>query len=444
MQQLRSAIHNAIARFLKNQPPARIIAVGFALLILLGAALLMLPFAVHPGAHVGPLDALFTATSAVCVTGLVVVDTGDTFSLFGQAVIAILIQIGGLGVASIGMGLALVAGRRISLKGRSLVREALNVESLEGMVRLVRAILLVTLICEVAGAALSFPSFARDHMPLQAVWLSIFHSIAAFNNAGFDALGGGQSLIPYQNDLLLNLVTDALVIVGGIGFMVILDVGRCRGQFRRITFHTKVVLSTTAVLLVGGAVLLQLTDHMGWLAALFQSMTARTAGFSSVDVGSISNAGLLVIMILMFIGASPGSTGGGIKTTTLMVILMYTLAGVRHARSANIYGRRLEEDALHKAIYVFFVNLIFVILGTIAICSVQNLELTDVLFEAFSAMGTVGISTGITRELEVFSRLIIIFLMYCGRVGSISFAVALMERKAAPPVTMPLEKITIG
>lgn len=267
MQQLRSAIHNAIARFLKNQPPARIIAVGFALLILLGAALLMLPFAVHPGAHVGPLDALFTATSAVCVTGLVVVDTGDTFSLFGQAVIAILIQIGGLGVASIGMGLALVAGRRISLKGRSLVREALNVESLEGMVRLVRAILLVTLICEVAGAVLSFPSFARDHMPLQAVWLSIFHSIAAFNNAGFDALGGGQSLIPYQSDLLLNLVTDALVIVGGIGFMVILDVGRCRGQFRRMAFHTKVVLSTTAVLLVGGAVLLQLTDHMGWLAA---------------------------------------------------------------------------------------------------------------------------------------------------------------------------------
>ena len=279
MQQLRSAIHNAIARFLKNQPPARIIAVGFALLILLGAALLMLPFAVHPGAHVGPLDALFTATSAVCVTGLVVVDTGDTFSLFGQAVIAILIQIGGLGVASIGMGLALVAGRRISLKGRSLVREALNVESLEGMVRLVRAILLVTLICEVAGAVLSFPSFARDHMPLQAVWLSIFHSIAAFNNAGFDALGGGQSLIPYQNDLLLNLVTDALVIVGGIGFMVILDVGRCRGQFRRMTFHTKVVLSTTAVLLVGGAVLLQLTDHMGWLAALFQSVSTPIGGF---------------------------------------------------------------------------------------------------------------------------------------------------------------------
>ena len=392
MQQLRSAIHNAIARFLKNQPPARIIAVGFALLILLGAALLMLPFAVHPGAHVGPLDALFTATSAVCVTGLVVVDTGDTFSLFGQAVIAILIQIGGLGVASIGMGLALVAGRRISLKGRSLVREALNVESLEGMVRLVRAILLVTLICEVAGAVLSFPSFARDHMPLQAVWLSIFHSIAAFNNAGFDALGGGQSLIPYQNDLLLNLVTDALVIVGGIGFMVILDMGRCRGQFHRMTFHTKVVLSTTAVLLVGGAVLLQLTDHMGWLAALFQSMTARTAGFSSVDLGSMSNAGLLVIMILMFIGASPGSTGG----------------------------------------------------GTFALCVLEpQLDFGRLLFEQISAYSTAGLSTGITAELCPASRVVLILTMFIGRVGAVTLLSLWVERPE-PTARYTEEAITIG
>ena len=233
-----SYIRSAISKFLKTQPPARIIALGFALLILCGAALLMLPFAVHPGLHIAPLDALFTATSAVCVTGLVVVDTADTFSMFGQVVIAVLIQIGGLGVASIGMGLALVTGRRINLKGRSLVREALNVESLDGMVRLVRAVLLMTLICEGAGAVLGFPAFAGNHMPLQAVWLSIFHSIASFNNAGFDALGGGTNLIPYRGDVLLNIVTDALVIVGGIGFMVILDVGRCRGNFRKMTFHT--------------------------------------------------------------------------------------------------------------------------------------------------------------------------------------------------------------
>lgn len=442
MQQLRSAIHNAIAKFLKNQPPARIIAVGFALLILLGAALLMLPFAVHPGAHVAPLDALFTATSAVCVTGLVVVDTGDTFSLFGQAVIAILIQIGGLGVASIGMGLALVAGRRISLKGRSLVREALNVESLEGMVRLVRAILLVTLICEVAGAALSFPSFARDHMPLQAVWLSIFHSIAAFNNAGFDALGGGQSLIPYQNDLLLNLVTDALVIVGGIGFMVILDVGRCRGQFRRMTFHTKVVLSTTAVLLVGGAVLLQLTDHMGWLAALFQSMTARTAGFSSVDVGSISNAGLLVIMILMFIGASPGSTGGGIKTTTFFV-LMQQVRSI-FSKRLGAFHRRLPDGSLSKAATIMLMGLMVVGGGTFALCVLEpQLDFGRLLFEQISAYSTAGLSTGITAELCPASRVVLILTMFIGRVGAVTLLSLWVERPA-PSAQYTEENITIG
>ena len=443
MQQLRSAIHNTIARFLKNQPPARIIAVGFALLILLGAALLMLPFAVHPGAHVGPLDALFTATSAVCVTGLVVVDTGDTFSLFGQAVIAILIQIGGLGVASIGMGLALVAGRRISLKGRSLVREALNVESLEGMVRLVRAILLVTLICEVAGAALSFPSFARDHMPLQAVWLSIFHSIAAFNNAGFDALGGGQSLIPYRNDLLLNLVTDALVIVGGIGFMVILDVGRWRGQFRRMTFHTKVVLSTTAVLLVGGAVLLQLTDHMGWLAALFQSMTARTAGFSSVDLGSMSNAGLLVIMILMFIGASPGSTGGGIKTTTFFV-LMQQVRSIFSKRRLGGFHRRLPDGSLSKAATIMLMGLMVVGCGTFALCVLEpQLDFGRLLFEQISAYSTAGLSTGITAALCPASRVVLILTMFIGRVGAVTLLSLWVERPA-PSAQYTEETITIG
>ena len=376
MQQLRSAIHNAIARFLKNQPPARIIAVGFALLILLGAALLMLPFAVHPGAHVGPLDALFTATSAVCVTGLVVVDPGATFS-------------------------------------------------------------------EVAGAALSFPSFARDHMPLQAVWLSIFHSIAAFNNAGFDALGGGQSLIPYQNDLLLNLVTDALVIVGGIGFMVILDVGRCRGQFRRMTFHTKVVLSTTAVLLVGGAVLLQLTDHMGWLAALFQSMTARTAGFSSVDLGSMSNAGLLVIMILMFIGASPGSTGGGIKTTTFFV-LMQQVRSIFSKRRLGAFHRRLPDGSLSKAATIMLMGLMVVGCGTFALCVLEpQRDFGRLLFEQISAYSTAGLSTGITAELCPASRVVLILTMFIGRVGAVTLLSLWVERPA-PSAQYTEENITIG
>ena len=439
MQQLRSLI----GKFLKDQPPARIIAVGFALLILLGAALLMLPFAVHPGVQLAPLDALFTATSAVCVTGLVVVDTADTFSLFGQIVIAVLIQIGGLGVASIGMGLALVAGRRISLKGRSLVREALNVESLDGMVRLVRAILLMTLICEIAGAALSFPAFASDHMPLHAVWLSIFHSIASFNNAGFDILGGGTNLIPYRDNVLLNVVTDALVIVGGIGFMVILDVGRCRGRFRKMTFHTKVVLTTTAVLLLGGTVLLQLTDHLGWLAAFFQSMTARTAGFSTVDFGTLSNAGLLVIMVLMFVGASPGSTGGGIKTTTFFV-LMQQVRVIFSKRRLGAFHRRLPDGSLAKAATIMLMGLIVVEGGTFALCILEpQVDFVRLLFEQVSAYSTAGLSTGITAGLCAASRVVLIFTMFIGRVGAVTLLSLWVERPE-PSARYTEENITIG
>ena len=416
---------------------------GFALLILLGAALLMLPFAVHPGVQIAPLDALFTATSAVCVTGLVVVDTADTFSLFGQIVIAVLIQIGGLGVASIGMGLALVAGRRISLKGRSLVREALNVESLDGMVRLVRAILLMTLICEIAGAALSFPAFASDHMPLHAVWLSIFHAIASFNNAGFDILGGGTNLIPYRDNVLLNVVTDALVIVGGIGFMVILDVGRCRGRFRKMTFHTKVVLTTTAVLLLGGTVLLQLTDHLGWLAAFFQSMTARTAGFSTVDFGTLSNAGLLVIMVLMFVGASPGSTGGGIKTTTFFV-LMQQVRAIFSKRRLGAFHRRLPDGSLAKAATIMLMGLIVVAGGTFALCILEpQVDFVRLLFEQVSAYSTAGLSTGITAGLCAASRVVLIFTMFIGRVGAVTLLSLWVERPE-PSARYTEENITIG
>ena len=321
-------IRNAVQQFLKTQPPARIIAIGFALLILCGAALLMLPFSVHPGVHITPLNALFTSTSAVCVTGLVVVDTGDTFSLFGQLVIAVLIQIGGLGVASIGMGLALVTGRRISLKGRSLVREALNVENLNGMVKLVRAVLLMTVLCEAAGAVLSFPAFARDHMPLRAVWLSIFHSIASFNNAGFDALGGGTSLIPYRDDLLLNIVTDALVIVGGIGFMVILDVGRCRGNFRKMSFHTKVVLSTTAVLLFGGMALARYGVSLpAFGAAEGSNPLMRSAAFGAVTFAFYNFFGSVGILAPLGEAASSkrAARRGVLLGTALLLLIAYSV-----------------------------------------------------------------------------------------------------------------------
>ena len=431
----------------------QIITLGFAGVILLGALLLMLPISTT-GENVTPFnETLFTATSAVCVTGLVVQDTGCYWSTFGQAVILALIQIGGLGVVTVAASFALLSGRKISLMQRSTMQDAISAPKVGGIVRLTRFILRGTFLIELLGALAVLPVFCRDY-GWRGIWMAVFHSISAFCNAGFDLFGNYNSIVAYADDALVNFTLMGLITMGGLGFLVWEDLWQKKWSFHHLRLQTKIVLSTSFALTVGGGFLLLLLERNNLnvdmsnserlLTAFFQSCTARTAGFNSVDPGAMTSGSKMLMMLLMFIGGSPGSTAGGIKTTTLMVILMYTLAGVRHARSANIYGRRLEEDALHKAIYVFFVNLIFVILGTIAICSVQNLELTDVLFEAFSAMGTVGISTGITRELEVFSRLIIIFLMYCGRVGSISFAVALMERKAAPPVTMPLEKITIG
>lgn len=406
----------------KQQSPARTIAFGFAVLIFIGAALLSLPIAVRGAVQLPGLDALFTATSAVCVTGLVTVDPGDTFTLFGQAVLAVLMQLGGLGISSVSMGLAIAAGRRISFRGRSLVREALNVESFGGMVKLVRSIMAMTLLVEGIGAVASYPVFARDYSPLHAAWISVFHAIASFNNAGLDVLVGGHSLIPYCNNLWLNLVTDGMIVLGGIGFMVMLDVLRCRGRFRKLTLHSKVVLSTTAVLILGGAMLLWLTEPISFLAALFQSITTRTAGFSTIDIGAMTNAGLLVIMILMFIGASPGSTGGGIKTTTFFVLLsgIYS-AATNHSERA--FHNAIPKDAFRKASVISMLAVFLVMTASyLMLIFDPQLSLRDVLFEMISAFSTSGLSTGITPQLSAQSRILSIIMMYIGRLGPLTVA----------------------
>ena len=435
---MKSIIHS-----LKQQPPARIIALGFALAILLGAALLKLPISVRDTATVSWTDALFTSTSAVCVTGLIAVDTADTFTPFGQAVVAGLIQVGGLGVTSIGMGLALAAGRRINFKGRSLVREALNVDTFEGMVRLVRAVLFMTLCFELAGVICSFPVFIQDFPPLHALWISIFHSIAAFNNSGFDILGGLRNLIPYHDNVWLNLVTCGLIIFGGIGFLVVLDVIKCRFHFRKFTLHTKVVLTTTAVLLAAGTVLLQLTDGIGWLAAFFHSTSARTAGFSTVSMGDLSDAGLFVLIILMFIGASPGSTGGGIKTTTFFV-LMQEVRCIFSKRRPGAFHRRLPEGSMNKAATIALLGVVVVCTGTFLLCVLEpDLTLMQLLFEDVSAFGTVGLSTGITTTLGDPSKIVLILTMYTGRVGAFTLLSIWVERPE-PAAHYTEEAITIG
>lgn len=429
-------------QFLKKQPPGRLIALGFAAVILLGSLLLLLPVSVRPDAEVTFIDALFTSTSAVCVTGLIAIDTADHFTVFGQAVVAALIQIGGLGVTSVGMGLILAAGRQVGIKGRLLIKEALNVDSFKGMVRLVKAVLIMTLCFESAGMVLSFLVFVQDYSPLHALWISIFHSIAAFNNSGFDILGGLRNLIPYQSNVLLNLTTCGLIICGGLGFLVMLDIKRCR-SFRKLTLHSKVVLTTTAALLIIGTLLLKATEEMTWLGAFFHSVSARTAGFSTYPIGELTNAGLFTLIILMFIGASPGSTGGGIKTTTFF-ILMQEVRSVFSKRRPGAFHRTLPAEALPKAAVIALLSLLVVCCGTFLLCILEpGCTFIQLLFEVVSAFGTVGLSTGITPNLSVASKAVIILTMYIGRLGAFTLLSMWINREE-PSVRYTEESITIG
>ena len=429
-------------RFLKKQPPGRLIALGFAAVILIGSALLMLPISIRPGVEVAYIDALFTSTSAVCVTGLIAVDAYDNFTVFGQAVLAGLIQIGGLGVTSVGVGLILAAGRRVSIKGRSLVKEALNVDSFQGMVRLIQWVLKVTLCFEGAGAVLSFLTFSQDYPLPRALWTSVFHSIAAFNNSGFDILGGMQNLIPYQSDVLLNLVTCALIIFGGLGFLVMLDIRRA-GNFRKLTFHSKVVITTTAALLAVGTLLLKATEDMTWLGAFFHSVSARTAGFSTYSMGELTNAGLFTLILLMFIGASPGSPGGGIKTTTFFA-LMQQVRAVFTKKKPGGFHRTLPGEAIDKAGVIALLSVVVVCVGTFLLCVLEpELDFVRLLFEEVSAFGTVGLSTGITPDLSVASKLVLIFTMYIGRLGAFTLFSLWIDRPD-PSIRYTEEMITIG
>ena len=412
------------------------------MLILFGAVLLLLPLSVRSDAEVHFIDALFTSTSAVCVTGLIAIDVADHFTTFGQAVVAVLIQVGGLGVTSIGVGLILAARKNVGLKGRILLKEALNIEGIKGMIRLVKSILLMTLCFELMGIVLSFLVFVQDYPVLKALWISIFHSIAAFNNSGFDILGGLRNLIPYQNNILLNLTTSGLIIFGGLGFLVILDVLKKR-SFRKLTLHSKVVLTTTLTLLVAGTLLLKATEDITWLGAFFQSVSARTAGFSTYPIGEFTNAGLFTLIILMFIGASPGSTGGGIKTSTFFVLSQH-VRSLFTKRHISAFRRNIPLEVFSKACTISLLSLLLVCVGTFFLCVLEpEYSFVQLLFEEVSAFGTVGLSTGITPTLSVASKLILIFTMFAGRVGMFTLLTMWIDRPA-PSVRYTEESVSIG
>lgn len=435
--------------------PARVLVTGFALLILAGTVLLSLPISSATGESVGVVNALFTATSAVCVTGLVVLDTAGDFSLFGQVVILSLIQIGGLGITVLSVAVALILGRRVSLRERVVLQEAFGQWAPAGMVRLVQEVLKVTAVVEAAGALILFVRFLRDAPPARAAWLGVFHSVSAFNNAGFDLFH--VSLRPFAADPVVTLTIAALLMVGGIGFTVIQDLRRARWRWHGLSLHSRMALATTAVLVAGGfAAILALewsnpktlgalSPPARALAAFFTAVTPRTAGFEVVPTGELREVTLLLVIALMYVGASPGGTGGGIKTTTLATVALTIRAAVRGWADVHVWGRRLPGDLLRKAWVISAIAAGWVLLVTATLLVTEGRELTPILFEATSAFGTVGLSTGITPRLTTAGKLLITLMMYTGRVGPLTLAVALAERRSpAPDVQYPEERVMIG
>lgn len=429
--------------WLKKQSPARIIAMGFALVILIGSLLLMLPCSIQEGVKVRYIDALYTSTSAVCVTGLIAIDAGDTFTPLGQFFLGLLIQVGGLGVTSVGAGIIVVMGKRVNLKGRTLIREALNLDSGKGLVRFIRTIFFTTLLFEFVGAILSFLVFVQDYPIGKALGVSMFHSVAAFNNSGFDILGNYQNLIPYRDNVLLNFVTCGLIFFGGIGFLVIRELWMSHLHWRKLSMHAKVVLSVSSVLIIVGAILIKLTEDVTWMGAFFHSVSARTAGFSTYPLGTFSKSGLFILTILMFIGASPGSTGGGIKTSTFFALLQ----GIKSAATnqcEKAFHYSVPKDVFHKAAVITLLALGVVLTGTYWMTVMEpEISLMDSLFEVTSAFGTVGLSTGITPGLCDGAKLLCIFIMYIGRLGPLTVA-SLWHFTNGEHVRSPYGNISIG
>ena len=435
----------------------RLIASGFALIILAGALLLSLPIANKSG-HGNWLNSLFTATSATCVTGLVVTDTYQNWTIFGQIIILCLIEVGGLGFLTIGAYILVLLKKRIGLQEREQLQESVNTLEIAGVVRLVKKIVQGALCVEGLGAVLLAFRFVPRFGVARGIYFSVFHAVSAFCNGGFDLMGVNEaysSLVAFEGDIVVNLVVVTLILVGGIGFIVWDDVMRNKWHFRKYLLHSKIVITTTLILTAAGTILFLITENNAafagmsplekFLGALFSSVTPRTAGFNSVDTAALSNSGKIITMVMMFIGGSPGSTAGGVKTTSMVVLLFYAVAMVLGREDINLFGRRLTDDVVKKANAVVIIISTLKIMATVTIMTLQPLlNFEDVLFEVLSAIGTAGMTVGITRELNIISRVIIIVLMYCGRLGSLSFALVFAQKKISASVRQPQEKIIVG
>lgn len=428
---------------------------GFAGVIALGTLLLWLPFANRGDSFTPFLNALFTSTSAVCVTGLVVVDTGTYWSSFGQGVILALIQIGGFGFMTSATLLLLALGRRIKLRERMLIAESMSLGTLGGLVRLVRRIAVFTLVFELVGAGLFLIRFSDGNTIGTAVWRSVFHSISAFNNAGFDIFGHYQSLTGYQDDILVVMVTAGLVITGGISFLVFSNVISVR-RFSRFTLDTRMVLSVSAALLAVGMVIVLITEysrpetigdlpvHQKLLDTFFHSVTSRTAGFTTMDMGRVEDYTLFFTILLMFVGGAVGSTAGGIKVNTFGIILHTIWSSIRGREHPEAFGRELNPLQIHRALAVAMLSMAFITFVVLALTISEDFAFLKLLFETVSAFGTVGLSTGITPYLSGAGKVIIIIAMFVGRLGPLALILALIARQRTRPYRYPPENVRIG
>ncbi|MBR2563198.1 MAG: Trk family potassium uptake protein [Paenibacillus sp.] len=439
-----------IARFIS---PPLILVGGFLLIISVGTVLLMLPLANQSGTHLAFIDALFTATSAACVTGLVVVDVGTTFNHFGQIVIMILMQLGGLGFMTMATLFALVLGKRISLKDRLLLKEAINADSMEGIVRIIRKVLIFSFTIEGVAAVILALRWATEMPFMQAVYYGVFHAVSLFNNGGFDLFG--NSFQYYTGDWIFNITASILVVSGGLGFVVLNDLFEFRKR-RRLSLQSKLVLSVSGALIGIGAVVLFIFEFtnshtlgsLTWsekiYASFFQSVSTRSSGTSTIDITEMRQATQFFFILLMFIGASPGSTGGGIKTTTFLIMIGAVYAMIRGNKDIVFFRHRVPKELLMRALTIIMVTLSIFMVVVMLLLTTEDAPFLSLMFEAASAVGTVGLSVGVTHEMTHWGKLIITFTMFVGRIGPLTIAYALRPRKEKKLYRHPEGRIIIG
>ena len=434
----------------------QILALGFAIVILVGAIILTLPISSKSGNFTNFLDSLFTATSAVCVTGLVTLDTGTYWNEFGQIVIMLLIEVGGLGFMAFTTLLAILLKRRITLRDRLIMQEAMNTFSIQGLVKMVERIVLFTVLVQIIGGLLLATQFIKDYGPLKGLYFGIFHSVSAFCNAGFDLFGGYSSVTSYSSNAIVLLTLSIIIIVSGLGFTVIIELLKYKKD-RRLSTHTKLVLLMTSILLFGGILFMFALEYNNpetlgpmsiknkILNAIFAGVSPRTAGFNSISLDGMTSGGKFLTIILMYIGGSPGSTAGGLKTATFGIIVLTVVSVIKGREDTELFGRRLSKELVYRAFAILIISFSLVVVVTMLLCITQPKEqFIDLLYEATSAFATVGLTTGVTQRLNFIGKIIIMITMYFGRVGPLTVALALTNKRKSKGYRYPETKILIG